>query len=422
MALDKEGLRDLLEQIEGAFDSLPVSGKVRRKMKKLVLGPILEEMREIIDESRAPVLMMMGRSGHGKSSLINALAGKEVAKVNDFAPQQPESDPYLITFHEEHASWEVIDTRGIFESTKPDGAVEDDAVDVLKKDIKKYKPDIIFHVVSTPEVRAMAKDMELRKELVAYMDKGLGFEIPMILVMNKADTFGNPREWPPEEEASKAYALDEQMKYVIEDMLGADKQQINLNASYYGYELEASDYVGIIPVSSLEGNLWNIEALIDFIGLHLDDAALLDFYQALGQEKALKKISSRIINRFSSVAGGIGATPIPIADIAVLTPIQILLITIVGALSGRKLSKETAVEYMTAAGVNIGAGFGLRELARQGSKLIPFAGSAISAGIAGASTYTIGKSAEYYFFNDEIISPKKFKGVFDKFKRIKDKE
>ncbi len=47
---------------------------------------------------------------------------------------------------------------------------------------------------------------------------------------------------------------------------------------------------GIIPVCSLEGDLWNIEALSEFVGNQLPDEALIDFYQAQERKDQLKKI------------------------------------------------------------------------------------------------------------------------------------
>lgn len=137
---------------------------------------------------------------------------------------------------------------------------------------------------------------------------------------------------------------------------------MKLSIRYYGYELTESDYLGVIPVASLEGDLWNIDTLSDFIGENLHESAKLDFAQAQKRKGPLKKVSSSIIKRFSTITGGIGTTPIPVADIAVLVPIQLLMISLIGALSGRTASKETAYEYLAAAGINIGAGFGLERL------------------------------------------------------------
>jgi uncharacterized protein (DUF697 family) len=145
------------------------------------------------------------------------------------------------------------------------------------------------------------------------------------------------------------------------------------------------------------------------IGNHLEDSAKLDFFQAQKRTEQLRSISSSLIKRFTGIAGGIGSSPIPLSDIALLTPLQLLLISIIGALSGREISKDTAFEYLGAAGVNIGAAIGIREGARQLVKLIPVGGVVLSGSIAAAATYSIGKSAEAYFFYDKKINSDEFK-------------
>ena len=41
-----------------------------------------------------------------------------------------------------------------------------------------------------------------------------------------------------------------------------------------------------------------------------------------------------------------------------MVPLQLLMISIIGALSGRTATKETAFEYLTAAGIDLGVGYG----------------------------------------------------------------
>jgi hypothetical protein len=107
---------------------------------------------------------------------------------------------------------------------------------------------------------------------------------------------------------------------------------------YSGNPLFRIHYVGIIPVASLEDDLWNIDTLTNLIGNHLDEAAKLDFYQAQKRTEQLRKISTAINKRFTGIAGGVGSSPIPLSDIALITPLQLLLITNIGAQSGREAS------------------------------------------------------------------------------------
>jgi uncharacterized protein (DUF697 family) len=122
----------------------------------------------------------------------------------------------------------------------------------------------------------------------------------------------------------------------------------------------------------------------------------------------LRETASRIIRQFSTIAAGIGAAPIPVADIIVLAPLQLLMIAVVGGLSCRPFSRETAAEFLAASGVTLGTGFALRMLAQQLVKLVPVAGDVISGAIAGAGTYAIGKSAETYFFSGIVRPPSEF--------------
>lgn len=412
MAIDKNKTNQLIKDIDELFETFtkPLPKEAREFLKEKVMGPVFDEVRKIIKESRPPVIFLIGRSGHGKSSLLNALANRQVAEVGDIKPTTPESIPYEINFNDRYAIWSVIDTRGIFETTKPDGALAEDATEILKKDILKYKPDIILHVISASEIRNLSNDMKVFRDIKSKLKKETEIHVPTIIAMNKVDTLGNPRDWPPEENGKKAALIKEALDYMTMDVLNVNSfQKIDLNIGIKGYEIYNDEYMGIIPVCSLEGDLWNIEALSEFVGNQLPDEALIDFYQAQERKDQLKKLSTSIIKRFATIAGTIGASPVPISDILVLTPMQLLMIAIIGGLSCREFNKETAYEFLAAAGINIGAAFGFRTAAHQLIKLIPIAGWIGSGAIAASGTYAIGKSAEAYFFSGEMRKPEEYK-------------
>lgn len=449
MAIDRNKTRELIANIDEFFDSVTggLPEEARGFLQRSVMGPAVEEVRKLIDQSRPPVLFLAGRSGHGKSSLINALAGREVAEVGDIKPTTPESTPYLIPFHEQFSAWQVIDSRGIFETTRPDGAVEGDTAQILRDDLRRYNPDVILHVIAAPEIRNLAMDLQFFQQTLATLKQESGVSIPVIVVLSKADALGNPREWPPEVHAKKAALISEALDYMARDVLRLSSdayEQIDRNFPFYGLVARStqgeeapkvspsagvpggaaaaarnSSYVppdrpAVIPLCALPDDAWNVENLADYIGQRLPEAALLDYYQALRRREKLRKISSSIIKRFAVIASGVGASPIPLSDVFVITPLQILMLAIIGGLSCRPVSRETASEYLSAIGLNLLTAGGTRYIAQQLAKFIPFAGWAASSTLAGSSTYALGKAAEAYFFSGEVHKPDSFRKEFEK--------
>lgn len=410
MAVDKSKTRDLIKGINAAFDvaASRLPKETREWVKQNIIGRAFSEIEKLVEESRPPVLYVMGRSGHGKSSLINALAGRKVAEVGDIKPQTIGADPYYISFPEFYAEWEIIDSRGIFETTTPEGAPRKNALAQVKEDIRKHRPDVVLHVIAAPETRTLANDFKAFAEVQKVMREGLGTPAPSIMVVSKVDIIGNPRDWPIEKHANKAGLVKELLDYLTNDVLQRSREKIDLNSAIKGYILEGGDYVGIIPVCVRDSDEWNVDTLSYFIGEYLPESALLDFAQAQQRKGSLQRVSSSIIRRFSGIGAGIGIAPIPIADIAVLTPLQLLLVALVGGLSCRPFSLDSVSEFVAASGVNVGAAFGARQLARQLVKLVPGVGLPASAAIAGATTFGIGKSAEAYFFHGEVRKPATF--------------
>ena len=429
MAIEKEKLKPLLDDIEKLTKEIIPNKELRAYVLRMLLGHAFEELKQLVEESRPPVFYLVGRSGHGKSSLINALAGKEVAEVGFVKPTTPQAMVYDVEFPERKASWKVIDSRGIFETSRPEGASELEATDQVIKDIEKYKPDIIFHVINAKEVRNLAKDVEELEKIMKQYKMKHSVQIPVVIVLTHVDILGIPTKWPPEKHPDKAEQIVEVMDYLLETVIkkfcnNALKEPIDPNNELIGYKIKGcNNFVSIIPVCSLKNDskdgFWNIETLREFIADELPKSAQLLYFQSLKLKHCLRKLAEDIVKRFSLTATAIGTIPIPVSDIMVLTPLQILMIIIVGALSCKPLSRETAFEFMTASGINVGAGFAFRTVAQQLLKLVPFIGPVVSGSIAGAGTYAIGKAAIAYFFYNKKVDPKQF---YDEWKSIEGKE
>jgi uncharacterized protein (DUF697 family) len=413
MAIDKTRARELIDNINTTFDS--VAGELpkpaRAWLRQKVLGAAIGEVEDLVLNARPPVLYLLGRSGHGKSSLLNALAGQDVAEVGHVRPQTPGADPYFITFEDVFAEWQVVDSRGIFETPTARGAGEGSAIDPVdqaRADIRKYRPDVILHVIAASEARALSNDFRVFADIQRGIVKDFGGAIPTVMVLTKVDLLGDPEAWPPDGNPRKAAMIKDLLDYVGGDVLDARTDRINPNATLQGYMLSAREYVGIIPASVLPARQWNVGTLADFVGRHLPQSAILDYAQALQRKELLRRVATRMTRRFSAAASGIGAAPIPVADIAVLTPLQMLLVALIAGLSCRRFSREAATEFTTATGFNVGFAFAAREVARGAVKFLPGFGSPLSGAIAGGTTYGIGKSAEAYFFAGETRNPVRF--------------
>lgn len=398
MAIDKEKLARIVSEIEGAFDvvveHVPESlrGTADSFLREKLMDPILDELRKVITDSRPPTFFMMGRRGHGKSSIINALVGQDVAKESPVRPQTQSAEEYEITFPETGAVWKIIDSRGIFESSKAGGTKVDDPVRTLAQDIIGNRPDIILHVISAPESRTLAPDIKVVKEVREAIAEELYGEIPFLAVLNKCDTIGDrPRDWPPEHYPIKAAQIQETIDYFKQKVIP-------------GFESDGAYYIDVVPTSCADPEPWNIDVLREIIFKELPETTWLEFARAQGDKKALMNVCSKITKHFANIAAGVsGTNPLPVADIVLLIPLQLTLIMVIGILAGKEPSKETLTEYLLALGFNVGAGFGLREVARAAIKVVPVGGQIAAGIVARQGTIAIGKSAEAYFFRGEKV-------------------
>jgi uncharacterized protein (DUF697 family) len=114
-------------------------------------------------------------------------------------------------------------------------------------------------------------------------------------------------------------------------------------------------------------------------------------------KEAKLAVTNKIVTTCTAACTTVGVEPIPLADFPILTTFQVLMVASIMRVSGREISRKAITEFISALGMNIGAGLIFREGARAAIKFLPGFGNAISGAIAGGATYTLGRAATAYF-------------------------
>ena len=114
-------------------------------------------------------------------------------------------------------------------------------------------------------------------------------------------------------------------------------------------------------------------------------------------KEAKLAVTKKIVTTCTAACTTVGVEPIPLADFPILTGVQVVMVGSIIWVSGRELSRKAVAEFLSALGMNIGAGLVFREGARAAIKVLPGFGNAISGAIAGGATYTLGRAATAYF-------------------------
>jgi uncharacterized protein (DUF697 family) len=114
-------------------------------------------------------------------------------------------------------------------------------------------------------------------------------------------------------------------------------------------------------------------------------------------------VTQKIVTTCTAACTTVGVEPIPLADFPILTTLQVMMVASIMRVSGRDISRKAITEFLSALGMNIGAGLVFREGARAAIKVLPGFGSAISGAIAGGATYSLGRAATAYFVEEKPL-------------------
>ena len=343
LSVNSRGKEVAFDQLVRVLDRVPLVSSVRNDLKGL---------QTLLLNRRAPRIAALGMPGSGRSSLLRALIGRH---------------PIREPFHADHGKWVKIAHEAVRMDWLEIDVAEDDARSEWQAALAEAVPDVVL-VTLEPNNLDHARDILARvKSLVPDVPDGTE-PLRVFALLTHADLIGSGR-----------------------DDIEAARAKLEAEIGSMGIVADPT-----LAVSAISG--YGLEALSETLILALPEDTRFEAARALVRaSEARVRIGNEIVQGCTAVSVTVGLTPIPFSDMMVLGPLQAMMVSALAHLSGRNWGKKTIAEWAGSLGVVGGLGLGLRYSAQAMAKLVPGAGTVVSAGVAAAGTTAMGQSAIKYF-------------------------
>lgn len=390
-----------IARLEELLERLPVD--VARDLRGRIAT-----LRTVVLEKRPPALVLVGRRGAGKSSLVNALFGARVADLGHVTAQTGRGRWY--DYHRDGGAMSILDTRGVQEGSAP--AEEDHAATAIESigvELRTKLPDLVVFVVKASEVdAAIDRDLDALERVYDELRRAHRSEPPLLAIVTHCDVLEPKGTRLHAAQTEPREDVDEKLRHVAEAE-SAVGSQIDKRAPLrerHVATLGVSVYMSWRPDGTLRADeRWRVDDLAMALFRHLPDASRAELARVTRTKAVQQELAVALTKATAAVSAGIAAAPIPLADIVPLTTMQIGLVASIAWIAGRSVDRRAAAEFLTGLGANIGFAFVLREAVRALLKVIaPAGGPVLSATVAFSGTMAVGAAARAYFIQGVSMS------------------
>jgi small GTP-binding protein len=368
-------------------------------------------VREVLNqynrENREPRLLILGATGTGKSSLINAIFG---TRIMDVKTMESTTRVFRTVLYElgEGSHVQITDSPGYGEI----GHHEQYCKDV--KEVAK-KNDLIIMVLKADE-KGYSRDYQIYKDVSYKLGE---HSKPFIIVLNQIDKVKPSREWDPPYDIDSPPSPDDSEKLRnIREKVSLVKSQFALKETPVVATMADPDEGRTMGIDKLKVAI--LQALPEISKYKFAVASKIAENASAEVMEELDSLATKVIATASfSAAGAVALNPIPASDAVALLPIQVTMVLKLGSIYGKKLDKEGAIETV----LTLAAGTAARTAFQFGISLIPGVKNLIGPPYAAAATYGIGVAARSYFKSGSMPDALEIRKIveqgFDKYKDIK---
>jgi uncharacterized protein (DUF697 family)/GTP-binding protein EngB required for normal cell division len=322
------------------------------------------QLEEQFDKEMAsvkrPNLMIVGGTGVGKSSLINHIFGKTIAKVGTGQPVTRGCHRY----EDANIPLVIFDTEGyeVTEGKPSTGNFREKIIPEIKQ--RKFKAldeqiHLIWYCLSVANHRVTDFDLDNLRLITGELD------IPVAVVLTQCDA--EPVDDEGNGETSRAF------RNVLRE---------------HGIHCEVFETCANNPSHDPELKL-DLEKLIAWSSASLKDDALRQSFVAaqIASLPAKRSEAMTIIMTYSgTTAASAGLNPVPMSDALLIVPQQMAMAASLAKLYGFGSMGEMAVSLLKGQILSLVG----RQLAASLTKMIPVLGQIINAAVAGAITGALG--------------------------------
>jgi len=339
-----------------------------------IAAKVMEALKKEMNNMGHVNIIVSGKTGVGKSTLINSVFREKLADTGIGAPVTQT----IKELTKKDFPLRVYDTVGLELGSDKQRQVSDDINNIIKDALSSRNKDKFIHCIWYC-INVNSNRLEPAEE--AFIDQlakdNKHTDVPVIIVLTLAHNI----------------TLSKKMKNYIGDR--------NLNVKGVCIVL-AEDYIDEDFCRKAYGG----DNLIEFTLNVLPEAAQKAFINAQRASLKTKRIKSQaIVGATVAASFTEGFSPIPFSDAVLLVPTQIGMIASITAVYGLRIDKSTISAIITSLVGTSGATILGKTIAANLIKLIPGAGTAIGGLISGATASALTTAlGETYIVIMEMLS------------------